>query len=279
VRELFNKLASPWNYVAMAAAVAIVFFIGWILTRVNKKVFSRVQKNHQGIHLKFFERLNVFAISAVCVILCLSVIGGFDSIWKTVLGGTAIISAVLAFAAQDVIKDILAGLMISLHKPFEIGDRVVLEDGTAGIVEDITMRHVVFRGIDTLRIVIPNSKLNSMQLTNFSVGPFDRSINFRFSVSYDSDMELVKKVIYNAVKESEYTMPVSKKDGTAAAYSPVYFFSFADSALIMTVTVYYEKCFPSEVVINDINTRVREALLDNGIEIPYNYVTVVSKDK
>lgn len=279
MRDLFNKLASPWNYVAMAAAVAIVFFIAWILTRVNKKVFSRVQKNHQGIHLKFFERLNVFAISAISVILCLSVIGGFDSIWKTVLGGTAIISAVLAFAAQDVIKDILAGLMISLHKPFEIGDRVVLEDGTAGIVEDITMRHVVFRGIDTLRIVIPNSKLNSMQLTNFSVGSFDRSINFRFSVSYDSDMELVKKVIYNAVKESEYTMPVSKKDGTAPAYSPVYFFSFADSALIMTVTVYYEKCFPSEVVINDINTRVREALLDNGIEIPYNYVTVVSKDK
>ena len=279
MRELFNKLASPWNYVAMAAAVVIVFFIGWILTRVNKKVFSRVQKNHQGIHLKFFERLNVFAISAACVILCLSVIGGFDSIWKTVLGGTAIISAVLAFAAQDVIKDILAGLMISLHKPFEIGDRVVLEDGTAGIVEDITMRHVVFHGIDTLRIVIPNSKLNSMQLTNFSVGSFDRSINFRFSVSYDSDMELVKKVIYNAVKESEYSMPVSKKEGAAAAYSPVYFFSFADSALIMTVTVYYEKCFPSEAVINDINTRVREALLDNGIEIPYNYVTVVSKDK
>ena len=279
MRDLFNKLAVPWNYVAMAAAVVIVFFIAWILSRINKKVFSRIQKTRSGIHLKFFERLNAVAIAAGCVILCLSVIGGFDSLWKTVLGGTAIISAVLAFAAQDVIKDILAGLMISLHKPFEIGDRIVLEDGTAGIVEDITMRHIVIKGIDTLRIVIPNSKINSMQLTNFSVGSFDRSINFRFSIGYDSDMELAKKVIYDAVKESEYSIPVAKKEGDAPSYSPVYFMSFADSALILTVTVYYGKCFPTEIVTNDINTRVREALIANGIEIPYNYVTVVSKQK
>ena len=277
VRDLFNKLPIPWNYVAMAAAVVAVFLIAWICARINKRVFARVQKNHQGIHLKFFERLTAVAIAAACVILCLSVIGGFDSIWKTVLGGTAIISAVLAFAAQDVIKDILAGLMISIHKPFEIGDRIVLEDGTAGIVEDITMRHIVIKGIDTLRIVIPNSKLNSMQLINFSVGSFDRSINSRFSVGYDTDLELAKKVIFNAIRESSYSIPVSKKDGDAPAYSPVYFMNFADSALILTVTVYYEKCFPTEVVTNDINTRVREALIENGIEIPYNYVTVVSK--
>ncbi len=279
MRDLFNKLPGPWNYIAMAAAVVIIFFIAWILTRVNKKVFSRIQKTRQEIHLKFFERLNSFAIAAACVILCLSVVGGFDSLWKTVLGGTAIISAVLAFAAQDVIKDILAGLMISLHKPFEIGDRIVLEDGTAGIVEDITMRHIVIKSIDTLRIVIPNSKINAMQLTNFSVGSFDRSINFRFSIGYDSDMELAKKVIYDAVKESSYSIPIAKKEGDAPSYSPVYFMSFADSALILTVTVYYEKCFPTEIVTNDINTRVREALIENGVEIPYNYVTVVSKQK
>ena len=47
-------------------------------------------------------------------ILALSGFGGLGSVWKTFLGGTAIISAVLAFAAQDVIKDVLGGLMISI---------------------------------------------------------------------------------------------------------------------------------------------------------------------
>lgn len=278
MRDLFNKLPNPWNYVAIVVAVAAFILLAWVLTRINKRVFGKLQKNRNVIHLKFFQRINSALIVVGCVVLAVSSISGAASVWSTVFGGTAIVSAVLAFAAQDVIKDILAGLMISVHKPFEIGDRIELEDGTAGIVEDITMRHVVLLGVDTLRHIIPNSRLNALKLVNMSYGPFDRSVHFNFSVGYDSDIELVKKVIYNAVVESEYSIPVSKKEGAPIKYPPVYFLRFADSALIMGVTVYYEKCFTTETILNDINTRVREALIANNIEIPYNYVTVVSKD-
>ena len=278
MKQLFNKLPGPWNIVAMAGSVVIIAILAVILTRINKKVFKQIRKARPGIHIAFFERINTAVIIIGCFVLAVSMVSGIDSIWRTVFGGTAIVSAVLAFAAQDVIKDILAGLMISLHKPFEIGDRIVLEDGTSGIVENITMRHVVIKGVDTLRLIIPNSKLNAMYLTNFSEGDFDRSIHFNFSVSYDTDLSLAKRVIFDAVKQSEYSIPVAKKEGDSVAYSPVYFLRFADSALILAVTVYYEKCFPTEVVMNDINTRVREALVANGIEIPYNYVTVVGKD-
>ena len=277
MKDLFNLIPKPWNYVAMVGAVLLLVIAAWILSRVNKRVFKRIKKNKNNIHIAFLEKVNTAIIFIGCVILAFSAIDGADSVWRTLLGGTAIVSAVLAFAAQDVIKDILAGLMISVHKPFGIGDRVELEDGEAGIVEDITMRHVVLVTIDTVRVIIPNSKLNSMKLKNLSVGNFDRSIHFNFSVGYDSDMELVKKVIFDAVKDSPYSIPVRKKDGADAAYSPVYFIRFADRALIMAVTVYYEKSFTTEVVKNDINTRVREALIENGIEIPYNYVTVVDK--
>ena len=279
MRLLFNKIPSPWNYVAIVGAVLLMLVAAWILSRINKKVFKKIQKTRPGIHLVFFEKVNSAIIVIGCIVLGLSTVNGVDSIWRTVLGGTAVISAVIAFAAQDVIRDILAGMMISLHKPFEIGDRIVLEDDTAGIVENITMRHVVLKGIDTLRIVVPNSKLNSMKLTNLSIGEFDRSIHFNFSIGYDSDMKLAKRVIFDAIKESEYSMPVAKKEGDTPAYSPVYFIRFADSALILAVTVYYEKSFTTETVTNDINTRVRDALIANGIEIPYNYVNVVSKDK
>lgn len=277
MRELFDKLESPWNYIAMIATAVVILLIAFVLVKVNKRVFKKVKKNKNQIHLVFFEKLNSIIIVIVGLVLVISAVFGANSIWNTVLGGTAIISAVLAFAAQDVLKDILAGLMISLYKPFEIGDRIELDDSTFGVVEDITMRHVVLVNIDTLRFVVPNSKLNAMKITNMSVGAFDRSVHFRFSVSYDTDIELAKRVIFDAIKESEYTMPVSKKKGAETKYSPVYFLKFADSALILAVTVYYEKCFPTEVVINDINTRVRNALVENGIEIPYNYITVVNK--
>ena len=60
-------------------------------------------------------------------------------------------------------------------------------------------------------------------------------------------------------------------------YSEVFFLSLSDSAMVMSVTVYYETGTPTEVVRDDINTRVKKALDANGIEIPYNYITLVQK--
>ena len=117
-------------------------------------------------------------------VLVFSALDGTSSVWKTMLGGTAVLSAVAAFAGQDIIKDLLAGLMISIQKPFEIGDRIELEDGTAGVVEDMTSRHVVLIRIDTLRIVIPNSRINTMILQNYSFHRPTRAVHFKFSVGY-----------------------------------------------------------------------------------------------
>lgn len=268
-----NMLKSLLIFLAVMA-VAVIF--AWVLTLINGHIFKKIGKKHSGLHLSFFRRIISIFIFVGVIILAISAFDGASSLWKTLLGGTAILSAVLAFAAQDVIKDILAGLMISIHRPFEIGDRISLSDGTAGVVEDMTMRHVVLVSIDTLRVVIPNSKINEMKITNFSYHSGLRSANFKFSIGYDSNVELAKTVIFNAIKESKLTVPRPNSSGKSD-YSPVYFLEFADSALIMTVTVYYTKMYPTEVVKNEINTKVREALINNGIEIPYNYVTVVNK--
>ena len=86
------------------------------------------------------------------------------------------------------------------------------------------------------------------------------------------------KIIAKAIEESPYTKPIAKTEGSEEAYSPVYFLEFADSALIMAVTVYYERTYKMEVVKSDVNFRVREALIRNNIEIPYPHVTVTHKD-
>lgn len=254
-----------------------VFFaaiiLAWLLTRLNRRIFLRVQRRAK-LQLSFFQHITSILIFLSVILLTLSAFNGVSSVWKTLLGGTAIISAVLAFVAQDVIKDILAGLMISLHHPFDLGNRIELEDGTAGIVEEMTMRHVVIKEIDSVRKVIPNSRINTMRLTNFSYKSAQRSANFRFSVGYETDIELAKQVVFDAVEESPYTVPEKKPDGSQT-YRPVYFISFADSALILSVTVYYEPTTLTEVLKNDVNTRVRAALREHNIEIPYNYVTVV----
>lgn len=256
--------------VLAAAALAV-----WLLVLINSRIFKAIGRKQKGIHLAFFERLNKVVIVVGVLVIAISALDSGSSVWKTLLGGTAVVSAVLAFAAQDVVKDIIAGLMISLQKPFEIGDRIELEDGTVGVVEDLTNRHVVLKGIDTLRIIVPNSKINALMLKNYCFHSDIRSAVFNFPVGYDTDLDAAKEAILGAVAASPLAIPGKKDAAGEPVYSDVYFMGFQDSSLTLSTTVYYENTTPTECLISDINTAVRAAFAEKGVEIPYNYLNVI----
>ena len=127
-------------------------------------------------------------------------------------------------------------------------------------------------------MIIPNSKLNEMKIINMSYAPQEHSIYFRFNVSYDTDAERAIAVIGKAVEDSPYSIP-GKPGKNGEEYGPVYFLEYADSSLVMATTVYYKADIPMETVRSDINRRVKQALEENDIEIPYNYVNVVMSQK
>ena len=267
-----NLILFGLSLIIMLIYLALLILIAHVLRVLNKKLFRRLRKKRgKKTHLVFLEGV----INAYIIVIAVIVPLAGDSIKKSILGSAAVLTAVVGFAAQDIIKDMLAGFLISIYKPFDIGDRIELEDGTVGIVESITMRHVVIIRIDTLRVVIPNSKINNVSVVNYSFDYVDRSILCKFPVSYDSDLEQVKDVIKEAVMSSPYSEPGKKSRDGEMTYAPVYFLELADSALIMAVTVYYKPTTPTEVIKDDINSRVFMAMQEAGIEIPYAYTNVV----
>lgn len=268
-----NSLISEFSELFLVVCVCICV---WILIQINHVIFQRIRKTRKGIEVIFFERVLSVLIAFVGSIIILSSFVEIKSVWRTILGGTALASAVLAFAAQDVLKDVMGGLMISIYKPFEIGNRIELEDGQAGIVIDITMRHVVIRLLDTQVEIIPNSRLNTMKLKNYSYHSPYRAKEFTFNISYDSDVEKARRLVQQAVIESKYTVP-GKEKLNGMEYGPVYFMAFEDSSLKLMTTVYFPENVPPEVMTNDINYRVNEGFKKYGIEIPYAFVNVVER--
>ena len=254
-----------------------LIILTWAATQINRVVFTQMRKKKNGLKLKFFERFNVVLILIVAMILGFWIFGALGGLWKTLLGGTAVITAVLAFTAQDIIKDILAGFMISIYKPFEIGNRIELENGTVGIVKDITMRHVALNLLDNTVCVIPNSKLNAMSVINYSYQSGLKAKLFSFRIAYDSDVRKAIKVIREAIISSSYTVPGIKKE-YGMDYAPVYFMDFEGSSLLLKTTVYFPPEVPTEVMTSDVNLRVDLALNENHIEIPYSYVNVVKRE-
>ena len=241
-----------------------------MLLKLERKVSRKWIFKHDDINTRYTEKIIRFLIifiAALFVIMTSSVTKDFGN---SLFQGTAVIAAIAGFAAKPVLSDMFCGFMISTTKPFNIGDRIELDDGTAGIVKDITIRHVVLQGIDTLKIVIPNSAINERRITNLSYMTKTRSIHFRFTVGLNSNTDQVKRIIQEAIRDCPYTVPREGED-----YSAVYFLAYLDSGLQMATTVYYEPGTPTEVVRDDVNSRVKRALDANGIEIPYNYMTVV----
>ena len=272
-----HPILGEWLKLALIATATVIALI--IVLRLERKAAKKLlySKKNVDMNVRFVERTMRFILVLVAVqwvIMSSSITQPFG---KVLFQGTTVIAAVAGFAAQPVIADLICGMIMSTTKPFDMGDRIELEDGTTGIVKDINMRHVVLQGPDTMEIVIPNSKLNSMKLSNMSRSKGLRSIYFRFHVAYHTDVDQAMEVIRQAIEESPYSVP-GRPGPHGPDFAPVYFMEYAESSLVLTSTVYYAPTNPTEFVKSDINARVKRALEVAGIEIPYNYVNVVVND-
>ncbi len=259
-----------------AALIVLGYFLWKLIQKANHKIFQKLEeKNGRSMSLEFLEKLISFVITFFFLILPFN----WDDIGDSIFGSAAVLTAVIGFAAQDVIKDILAGIQISIYKPFDIGDRIETSDGSAGVIEKITMRHIVIKRIDTIRIVIPNSKMNELTVLNYSYEDVPRSVMLRYPISYKSNIEKAKQVISQVIQDSPLTIPGKQTADGSMAYAPVYFIELTDSALVMSVTVYFNQGTSTESVKDSLNTTIFQSLVANGIEIPYDYLNVVIHNK
>lgn len=231
-------------------------------------------KFRSSLHGKYLLQIIRLIIFILCLSEMLEAIDPELNMRSILLRGSALVVAILGFAAQPVISAVMSGLLISIHKPFEIGDRVIIDGAATGVVEDITLRHTVIAIYDGFRVIIPNSELNSRVVTNTSYRMKDRrGIHLSYSVSYETDVQKAMDVIRDCVAASPYTLSV-ENNGIHEDSSPVYFFKFDSSALILETTIWVARETDGCKAITDVNTRVLNAFRRYGIEIPYQYVNV-----
>ena len=278
-KEWLREAGWVGGLVEFLVAAILAFLVVLIILKLEKKVFSKRLGMGNKIQFRFFENIFRSAVILIAIFWVITSTVVTESFGKILFQGTAIIGAIIGFAAQPVISDLICGFMLSASKPFDIGDRLELDEGISGVVKDITVRHVVIRGIDKTDVIIPNSKLNGMSITNMTRHNTIRSMRFRFPVAYGSDIDAAMTVIRKAVEESPYTIPGYEKPDGTEDYGPVYFMAYEASSLSMVTTAYFRAGTRAEMLRSDVNVRVNHALRDAGIEIPYNYLNVVIRNQ
>ena len=269
IKTLFDTTTTLGQIVELLIYAVIAIVVTTVILLIYGKFVKNRLKAKNNLTIRFTQNIIRVVIILIAVIWVLVSSTATTDIGKVLFQGTAILGAVFGLAAQPVLGDFFSGIAITLNRPFEIGDWIELENGTAGVVADITPRHVVLRSLGTVEIIVPNSKINALMLKDTSFKKL-RSVKMDFNVAYGTDVDKASEIIKNEIINSELTVPAKNDE-----YSDVFFESFADSSLVLTTIVYFKQSTSGLAVKTDVNKRVNDAFNKEGIEIPFNYVNVV----
>ncbi len=132
-------------------------------------------------------RVIVYVLLGVAIAYHLHQLGAITQVVAVLLG---FLSFALSLASQDLLKDLIAGLLIFWEDQYAIGDVIIVE-GQGGLVETITLRVTQLRNLDGELITIPNR--NILMVRNLS-SEWSR-VNYAIEVSYDADIDQVMQVM------------------------------------------------------------------------------------
>jgi len=117
--------------------------------------------------LRFLRRLVILVVFLVLVAIALSQFTELKRLATGILASTAVLAAIIGFAAQHTIANMVAGVQLAISQPIKIGDRIAFEE-TGGRVVDITLSYTYVDPGDGTSVVIPNQLLVEGVVHNLS---------------------------------------------------------------------------------------------------------------
>jgi len=116
---------------------------------------------------KLIENVIRYCIYVLAVVAILYIFGLKDAFYGILTGG-AVLGFAIGYAAQDIVSNMLSGVMIAVDRPFKVGDRIMAA-GITGTVEDIALRTTEIRTDDGILVMVPNSNLLKSPIHNYSL--------------------------------------------------------------------------------------------------------------
>jgi small-conductance mechanosensitive channel len=117
--------------------------------------------------LRFLRRLVLLIVFLVLLAIALSQFTELKRLATGILASTAVLAAIIGFAAQHTIGNMVAGVQLAISQPIKIGDRISFEE-VSGRVTDITLSYTYVNPGDGTSVVIPNQMLVDGVVHNLS---------------------------------------------------------------------------------------------------------------
>lgn len=246
----------------------IVLIIGnklvkWLVKHINK---SLQKSKMEPIVAKFLVSMIKFGLYFVVAIVVIGILGIPTASFVAALGTAGL---TLGLALQGALSNFAGGVLILLFKPFRIGDEIVEDTHhNEGIVTGIDLFYTKILSYDNQTLIIPNGVLANSSLRNHSTQT-KRRVDLRVGIAYDADLKVAREALLKVLDANEYVLQDDQKD------------VFVDALGDSEVTLFIRSWVNTKdywVAKWDLLEKFKLALDENGVEIPYNHISVIMKD-
>jgi MscS family membrane protein len=245
--------------VARLTGEAISLMIAGYINRVTKR-----KKDVNKDLLLFSQRLAKIAIWVIALMMIINNLGYNIS---SLLAGLGLGGLAFALAAQQTLGNFFGSVSVIVDQPFQVGDLAMI-DGTKGTVKRVGLRSTRLTTLDGTEVSIPNAKVASSLIENFSKRPMIKT-KLDLGVEYSTTNEKMTK----GIKIIEQILK-KRKD---ISRHMVHFLEYADSALVIKV-VYWLKYYPewSDVLDaqQEVNLEIKKQFEKEKIEFAFPTQTV-----
>lgn len=234
-----------------------------VLEYIQKNIVDRTKTKVDDV---IFDLLNKFSgaiIYATAVILALDVLGMNV---MPFIAGAGVAGIAIGFAAKDTLSNLIAGVLLIIDRPFEIGDRIEVwsapsGSATWGDVIDIGLRATKIKTTDHIIIIIPNNEIMKRDIVNYTSISTKIRVRINVGVAYDADIEKAKDLIKDVAGEAAW---ISKEPPPKVVVR-----NFGESSVDLQLRVWIDNARKRMDTISYITDNIKAAFDKNGIEIPF----------
>lgn len=267
VEIIYGKLNVWWeatvsmlpNFVVAALVITFFFIVAKYVKKLLKRAFFRFFGASALTNL--FSNIVYLLIITAGTFVALGILN-LDKAVTSMLAGLGIIGLALGFAFQEIAANFISGVILSVNKPFTIGD-IIEVNSIFGTVEFVSLRTTNIRTFQGQKVLIPNKIMFQNPITNFTENG-KRRVDLEVGVSYGDDLEKVKEVTIEAINSLDDIM---KEEGIQFFYQ-----EFGDSEIkfvVMFWTEYQIKQSEYMEAKHRAIIAIRKAFKKNDISIPF----------
>jgi MscS family membrane protein len=273
---LFNILPDSMAWV-LNPSYATAFYIlvsAWILSTFLHSIIhiygrAYAARSDTDMDDRLVDLLELVIRYVIWFAALMAILKVFQIDVTPLLAGAGVAGIAVALAAQDLISNFFGGAIISVDKPFKVGDRVKI-DNYYGDVVSVGTRSTRIRTLDYQIVTLPNNKITTNVIVNYSEPDEKLRITIPVTVAYGTDPLWVKKILMeialDAVKNTEYFL----EDPAPS----VFFDEFAASSLNFILKIWIRKYNIPDEAKDAINCRIAKRFAQEGIEIPFPQMDV-----